>query len=245
MGARRGRTTELTKKEIERYYFDEFCNDYLLPSGKISHKDKPDFRLELGGGRKIGIEMTRFYLEDGELIESEQSQRVLRGEIIFDAQQDYQRKNNRKVELSISFNELSRVRARRKGLVNELASLAGRLIKENKTKEIRRYEFETIPEIFFLYLNEKEDEDAKWNDLKVYTGTVMSRDKLVEIVRGKEKDSKEYEKCESYWLLVTVDSFDPAQDQEIQIDNFEKIESNIFEKIFVYNPIFGHILEAK
>jgi len=234
---------KLTNKEIEKYYFEKFCNEKLLPSGEISHQDKPDFVLKLGGVRKIGIEMTCFYLEDGKLSVSEQRQRKLRERIIAEAQQEYQKRNNKKVELSITFNELSNVC--RKKLVRELVLLVERLIKENKTKVIRRHEFEKIPEIFFMYLNQKEYKDAKWNAGKVYDGRVMSRDQLIKIIRRKEEASKKYEKCESYWLLVTVDPFDRAQDQEIQIDNFEKIESNIFEKIFVYNTSLGHILVAK
>ena len=73
----------------------------------------------------------------------------------------------------------------------------------------------------------------------------MSRDRLIDIVRDKEVRSREYRKCHAYWLLVVVDFINSAQDQEIQIEGFEKIQSEIFEKIIVYKTLFGHVLEAK
>jgi hypothetical protein len=48
-----------------------------------------------------------------------------------------------------------------------------------------------------------------------------------------------------YWLLVVVDFINPAQDQEIQIDGFDKIQTEVFEKIIAYKTLFGHVLEAK
>ena len=73
----------------------------------------------------------------------------------------------------------------------------------------------------------------------------MSRDMLIEIVRDKETLSRKYKECDAYWLLVVVDFTNRAQDQEIQIGCFEKIQSEIFEKIIVYKTLFGHVLEAK
>ena len=72
----------------------------------------------------------------------------------------------------------------------------------------------------------------------------MSRDKLLEIVSKKEAQPKDYQPCEAYWLVVVVDSINRAQDQEIQIDGFEKIVSTVFEKVIVYKAFFGHVLEA-
>jgi len=46
-------------------------------------------------------------------------------------------------------------------------------------------------------------------------------------------------------LLIVVDFFDPTQDQEIQIKDFDKIKSDKFEKIFVYRTAHRHIFEAK
>ena len=59
----------------------------------------------------------------------------------------------------------------------------------------------------------------------------------------KEEKSKEYRNCKAYWLLVVVDFYDNAQDQEIQIESPEEITSDIFERIIVCKTIFGHVSE--
>jgi len=70
-------------------------------------------------------------------------------------------------------------------------------------------------------------------------------EKLRTIVSAKEAKSKYYQHCDAYWLVVVVDFIDPAQDQEIQINGFEKIISTAFEKVIVYKTLFGHVFEAK
>ena len=218
-----------------------FSKDYKLPAGSITHEDKPDFILQ--GKKKIGIEMRRFYLEDGKLQESEQRQRDLREEIISDAQCTYQSRNKEKIELTVGFDKTNPIRAK-KDIVQKLVALAEQL-KENKTGQMGRQFFKNIPEISFVYLNTKEYADPKWRIVQVHNGSILSRDGLIKIVRDKEESSKQYEPCGSFWLLVIVDFIDQAQDQEIQIDDFEKIESTVFDKIIVYKTLFGHVLEAK
>lgn len=73
----------------------------------------------------------------------------------------------------------------------------------------------------------------------------MSMEKLRAIVSKKEAQSKFYQPCDAYWLVVVVDFIDRAQDQEIRIDGIEKIDSAVFEKVIVYKPHFGHVFEAK
>lgn len=230
-----------SNKEIEQHYFEMFSKDYKLPAGSITHEDKPDFILQ--GKKKIGIEMRRFYLEDGKLQESEQRQRDLREEIISDAQCTYQSRNKEKIELTVGFDKTNPIRAK-KDIVQKLVALAEQL-KENKTGQMGRQFFKNIPEISFVYLNTKEYADPKWRIVQVHNGSILSRDGLIKIVRDKEESSKQYEPCGSFWLLVIVDFIDQAQDQEIQIDDFEKIESTVFDKIIVYKTLFGHVLEAK
>ncbi len=72
----------------------------------------------------------------------------------------------------------------------------------------------------------------------------MAVDGLEAIVREKETKSNEYEQCDAYWLLVVVDGMDAAQEQEIRIDD-PYVTSSVFEKIIIYEPLFGHVVEAK
>lgn len=232
---------KMSTKEKERYYFEMFRKSYSLPPGTIIYCDKPDVILE--GERRIGIEITNFYIEKGELLESEQRQRNLRHVIISEAQHMYEERNKKKIELTIEFDMTNPIRNTR-AVVHKLVVLAEQ-IKEYKTGQISRHIFQNIPEVSRLYLYAEECVTPIWRGVQAYRGSIMSKDKLIRIVRDKEESSKQYKKCDSLWLLVVVDFLDRAQDQEIQIDDFGKVESDIFEKIIVYKTTFHHVLEVK
>jgi hypothetical protein len=233
--------TKRSNQEIEQYYFEMFRKDYQLPEGTIVHGDKPDVILE--GKRKIGIEITNFFLESGALPESEQVQRKAREAVVSKAQQVYLANGGKRIELSFSFNKVAPIRDQGK-LANKIARVA-KNIDGLKTGSIDIDVFKDIPELSFVYLNSKEYEYPEWRIVQCYSGQFMSMEKLRTIVGTKEAQSKHYQCCDAYWLVVIVDFIDRAQDQEIQIDDFEKIASTVFEKVIVYKTHFGHILEAK
>ena len=218
-----------------------FSADYSLPEGTIVYGDKPDVILE--GDRKIGIEITNFFLEDGALPESEQVQRTAREKVVSQAQQIYLRDGGRRIELSFSFDKTSPIRDQAK-LAKKIAEKA-KEVEGQKTGTIHKDVLGDIPELSFAYLNAQEYEDPKWRIFQGYSGQTISIDKLRAIVSSKEEKSKFYERCDAYWLVVVVDFADRAQDQEIQIGECEKINSEVFEKVIVYETYFGHVLEAK
>ncbi len=228
-----------SNKEIERHYFEMFRRVYSLP-GEPDYGDKPDVILK---GKKIGIEITRFYIDKGDLPESEQVQSDWRGKVISKAQKIYLANGGKRIELSFGFDKAQPIRDKGQ-LAKKIAELA-RSIEGRMTEVINKEIFKDIPEISFVYLNPEEYEDAKWRVVQVYSVPLMSRERLVEIVKDYEEKSKHYQPCDTYWLLVVVDFMNPAQDQEIQSDGFEKIDSTIFEKVFVYKTISRQILEAK
>ena len=145
--------------------------------------------------------------------------------------------------LPIWFDKANPIRDQ-KELVKKIAELA-KHVEGWETGEIRKDIFQGVPELSFAYLNAKEYKDAKWRVVQVYDVPIMSRDRIVDIVRDKEVRAKKYKKCDVYWLLVIVDFIDRAQDQEMQINDFEKIQTEVFEKVIVYKTLFGHVLEAK
>jgi len=230
-----------SNRDIERYYFGMFCRHYQLPDGTIAYGDKPDVILD--GERKIGIEITIFFLEDGTRPESEQVQRIAREAVVSKAQKLYVRDGGKRIKLSFSFDKANPIRDQEK-LPKKLAEIAKK-IEGQKTGEVSRNLFKDIPEVSFIYLISKEYEDAKWDVLQCYTGQIMSLEKLRTIVNKKEEQSKHYQPCDAYWLVVVVEPMDRAQDQEIRIDGTERIESTVFEKVIVYKPKFDHVFEAK
>lgn len=93
----------LSNQDIEKYYFEMFRKDYPLPSGNVIYSDSPDVIID--GKRKIGIEITNFYHNPGTLTESEQIQSNWREKVVSKAQNLYEKKNNRKFEISFGFDK--------------------------------------------------------------------------------------------------------------------------------------------
>lgn len=224
----------------EQYYFEMFRRHYQLPEGTICYGDKPDFILK--GARKIGIELTNFLLEDGALSESEQVQSRWREAVVSEAQRIYCKNGGKRIQLSFGFDKARPIRDQNV-VAKNMAELAKR-VEGLPAGEINRKPFEEIPELSFVYLNTQEYENPMWQVIQLHHGRVMSRDRLRVIVSIKETKSKDYRPCDAYWLVVVVDFIDRAQDQEIRIDGFEKIDSTVFEKVIVYRSVSGHVLEA-
>lgn len=226
---------------MEKHYFEMFRRDYALPDGKPNYGDNPDVIWE--GERKIGIEMTCFYIEKGNLPESEQVQSGRREWVVSKAQKLFLANDGRRIVLSISFDKARPIQDQEqlaKKIAEQARSIEGPMTRV-KSKEI----FKEILEVSDVYWNSEEYENTKWRVTQLHSGSVMDRTKLEEIVRTKEAKVAHYQRCDAYWLLVVIDFINRAQDQEIPNDGFIKIDTNIFEKVIVYRTAFGHVLEAK
>jgi hypothetical protein len=90
-----------SNQEIEHHYFELFRRIYPLPDGEVTYEDKPDIII---GERRLGIEVTIFYLEEGDDSESEQKQRNIRKVVLKRAHQKYIGKGG-KHEINFSFNK--------------------------------------------------------------------------------------------------------------------------------------------
>ena len=229
-----------SNQDIEKYYFEMFRKDYPLPTGTVNYGDSPD--VIIVAERKIGIEITNFFKKPGTLTESDQIQSRWRETVVSEAQRLYQNQYGRKFEISFGFDKLCPIRSQ-KTLVDQLTYLATQ-IQNCETGQIGREYFAHIQEVSFVYLNNQEYEDTKWRIVQVHDVPMLARDRLIEIVKNKEQRSQKYEQCDAYWLLVVVDFMNHAQDQEIQIDSFKKVETETFDRVIVYKTLFGHVLEA-
>jgi hypothetical protein len=138
--------TRISNQDIERHYFEMFRKDYPLPPGSVTYGDSPDIIIE--GHRRIGIEMTNFFLEEGSLPESEQAQRKSRERIVSDAQQAYQAQTGRKIEITFGFDKANPIRDKKR-LVGKLVELA-KHIEKWESGEITRDTFSAIPELSFV-----------------------------------------------------------------------------------------------
>ena len=231
--------TRKSNQEIERYYFDLFRRIYRLPKGEVKYGDKPDVIIE--GKRKIGIEVTNLFLQNGELLASEQNQKRIREYVMHEAQRKFVEQGGKPFEISFSFNSEQPIQRKAK-LTAKLVELAKR-VEAFKAGEVSRSVYQDIPELCFVYVNPILYPDPKWRAYQVYTGQIMSLQRLTDVLRIKEKKAMRYAPCDGYWLLVIVDFIYSAQDQEIRIDNI-KLHSKVFEKVIIYKTAFEHLVEV-
>ena len=238
----RGAHRRMGKWLKESYYFEMFRQCYPLPTGRIEYRDKPDVILR--GAKTIGIEITNFYLEDGGCTDSEQRQGEVRERVITEAQSIYRDNGGRRIKIFFSFDKASPIGDQQQ-LAKRIATLA-KQIDGRQTGPIGEDVFAgDIPELSFVYLISEEFPNSQWKVQQVHDGSVLSRDKLLKIVRTKESKVPDYLCCDAYWLVIVIDFIDPAQDQEIRVDGFQKIDSSVFERVLVYKTRYDHVLEAR
>ena len=242
----RGLPARMSKREIERHYFERFRQDYPLPEGVIEYWDRPSGGPDVfvNGEKRIGIEITNFFLEDGALKDSERRQRDLRDKVVSRAQETYSRDGGKSCKLSFSFNKESPINS-----VKQLAAKVARLAKSLEGHPdglVSEDTLQNIPELSSVDVDAREYPDPRWCVTQVHSGPgVMSEEHLRNIIRTKEEKAKSYQPCDSYWLLVIVDSFDRAQEQEIPTDGLGRIDSQMFEKVIIYVTPYGDIVEVK
>lgn len=229
-----------SNKEIEKYFFEKFMKAYTLPGGSIIYADRPDVILK--GSRNIGIEITNFFLKDGSLPESEQIQQKAREYVIKEAENIYMAEKRKPISIFFMFNKDTPILIKR-NLIGNIVEL-GRRIEMAETGQISKNLFSGIPELSFVSVDANSYDNPKWRIMQTGTTPIMSEEDLVKIVTRKEKDVKGYQECDSYWLLIVVDFINPAQDQEIRVEEIG-IKSTIFEKIILYKTGYDHILEIK
>jgi hypothetical protein len=235
---------QIGKSGRERYYFEKFRLQASLPHGEISYGDRPDVIIK--GDRTIGIELTHFYLEAGQNPASEQVQRDLRSDVLSMAERIYKAEYGGTAGVTLGFNTAVPIETSRK----ERAALARRIaevvstLSQAEIGEVYRHKYQNdAPELAFLYLHSGPYDDGKWRLQQLYDVGLMSPDHLAEIIRDKTDKAKNYRSCDAYWLLVVVEFIDPAQDQEIRLDNLGPIECGIFDKVIFYKTAFDHVIE--
>src|SRR5689334_19927784 len=124
-----------SKQGIERHILSEFSKAYNnFPEGAIKHGDKPDTILL--GPRKVGIEITGFYLVDGGRPNSERQQKLRRDRVTEEARKQYLAAGGKAIGLTFGFRQITS--RRRKMLPAELVALTQRI--EGKIGETIRLE---------------------------------------------------------------------------------------------------------
>lgn len=229
-----------SNQTVERHYFELFRSHYEVPDGDLVFTDKPDVIVR--GTQTIGVEIANLYLASGADPASEQVQRVRRLQILKRAQALHRASGGKRIELSVGFNPEYPIQEL-EPVALALATIATK-VEDSPSGQVSRMLFEHVPELGFLYYNQKEYADAKWRPVQGYYVPSLSLERLRVLVSEKTKKLRDYQPCDSYWLLLVVDFMDPAQDQDFQWPAGEMLEKSPFERIFLYKPQFGQVVQV-
>ena len=226
------------KSALERDILKRFKEAYqAFPSGTIRHGDKPDTIVE--SERMIGIEITGLYLIDGGDDKNERIQSMVRDRVVEESYSLYVDGRVSPNYFVFGFDYISK--KRRKLLPKELCDFAVRI--DGKVRRNINVRHEGGPSELTFAWNGGPLHQTKWRTANVFSVDFMRKERLEAVIRDKERKSVEYQKCDSCWLLIFVDSFDRAQEQIIEIPD-PYVHSDIFDKIFVFETHSRHIVEV-
>lgn len=227
-----------SNQEIEEYYFQQFCLTRGISPDFIQHRDKPDIIIKIDH-HTIGVEVTNFYIKDGSDRSSEQRQAPLRETIVQDAQKLYLKNNGKNIEVTFGFNTIKDT----KGIAEQIADFVQSI--DNKTGMVAKNTFAHIPELASVYYNATEYEDAQWRAMQVHSPPFLDQVRLKDIIKEKESKAAQYQRCDSFWLLIVIDYINFGQEQHILQLELEKVPSSTFEKIFLYKTGYEQIIEVQ
>ena len=79
---------------------------------------------------------------------------------------------------------------------------------------------------------------------QVYDVPALLVERVKKVVRDKSAKALEYQNCEALWLLIIVDFWEPAQDQDIRWPTEETVGQTPFERILIYKTVFNEVVEV-
>lgn len=220
---------------IEEYYYTKFAKASGLPL-EFEHGDKPDIRIHIDK-KTTGIEITNFYLRNGNELDSEQRQAPIRERIVAQAQKLYEAKKGRGIETTFQFNVIHD----EVGLARKIANWLG---EQNFTKNgaLLHSQIAKIPELESVYVNIGPYKDAKWRNTQVFSTPMTSAADLQNIINEKEKQFDKYSKFEEMWLLVVIDFINAGMDQSIKNVDYSSVFVKKFDKVILYKTVYDEII---
>lgn len=227
-------------KEIEKYYFECFSKNYPLPSGKIIHDDKPDFMIV--GEQTLGIELSRLFLASGNDKESTQVQNAQRKSVLRKASDTYFEDGVAGLELLVGFNGSCPIRDIGH-TAQELVILA-RSLEGHLGGRVDETQFQHIEPISSIWLNWVEDVNPSWRLFQSGSVPLLSQDRVLSEIRRKEQVLPSYTSCDEYWLLLTINMIDTAQEQDLpREEDLDPIPTK-FARVYLFKPQMPEILSV-
>lgn len=228
-----------TKQQEEEWQaFLSFQADYSLPNGAIEPSDKPDVLIH--GDRKLGIELTTLYIRDGQDAASEQRQTIPRERVVARAQELHVEAGGCPIELAIGFNPAFPITD-----VDDLARRVAEVamyVQRGEPGHVEQATYDHLDCLDYMYFS-GEWAKPRWFVQQSYSVPMLQVDRVREIVADKIKKAEGYQSCDAYWLIISVDFWNPAQDQEIEWPGGEGIDCGPFERVFLHKPAYRRVIQ--
>lgn len=231
-------------RENEEYFFRKFIsvldrnNLYTIDNTQI---DKPDFLLIDNNGKKIGVEITEYHIDEGNCFVSELPQSKKRESIIKSTKQKLCSEYSIDFfkDITMKFNLIDTTCRTIDDISSELVKFLYK--SQNMHGVISRDSYSSfLPEIDFLYISEESFFDFRFQALMNFSNAPINKSKIVRIINDKDLKSKGYKKFDENWLLIVVNFMNPSSDQYIP-NNICNFSSKFFDKIYLYRVGFEPI----
>lgn len=227
----------MIKHEVEAEIFKRFFDSFgrmLGLIGDYKQDERPDFRV-FQDGKIIGIELTRYSIGAGE-----EKQSALCEAVVKNVQLKYAKADLNKIQIFLDFNREFPILSKTKfedTLFKLVASLS-----DEPTGQVSRDKFLEVKELRYIDLYaEKDNIWSDWKIIQVHSTPNFCNNQFGEIIKKKEKKSKDYDICDENWLLVSMSFMDRAQDSNVDIGLLNIHSSEIFSKIILYRMAYEDI----
>jgi hypothetical protein len=233
---------KMEKREREWKLFESFRNDYTVPIGTAELSDRPDILIR--GDKLLGVEITNLHIVEGKELTSEQRQKIPRERVVSRAQKLHADAGGPPVELSIGFNPACPIKdaADVEAIAAAIAEIAFH-VQLGPPGRVDSLTFEHLCCLSLMYLG-GEYADPRWKVLQGYSVPMLQVNRVRQVVEEKARKAKDYQPCDAYWLLIAVDFWDPAQDQEVEWPSTEGVDYGPYERIVLYKPAFRRVVEV-
>jgi hypothetical protein len=230
--------TRPEKKQRERLLFNHFASLVEIPAGQLDEGgESPDFVIH--GDVTLGIEVTELHVKDGEL--SWQRQAPRRAEALRRAGAQYVAAGGPAFDFNFDFNPLPAAisidEIARQALTAATASANG------ASGEMSWDLLESTPLVRWLYRPALTYAEPRWNDMPCHAVPFLDPVNVQRVVNAKGQKLASYRKCDLQWLVIGVDFWNPAQDQELTWPADEGLNLCGFDRVFIVKTLHKAYLE--
>jgi hypothetical protein len=193
------------------------------------------------GDRTLGIELTSLYIVDGQDATSEQRQTMPRKRVVARAQELHAKAGGSPIELAIGFNPAFPI-ADVEGLARKVAEVA-MYVQRGETGHVEQATYDHLDCLDYMYFS-GEWATPRWFVQQSYSVPMLQVNRVREVVADKIEKAKEYRRCDAYWLVITVDFWNPAQDQDIEWPVGELVDCGPFERVFLHKSAYRRVIQV-